>query len=227
VTQNGPDSIIPNPKIVNVYWGSWFQRTARCGSPTCPGPSVRASHEAEWKDLANSAQVWSLLAEYGVGQDSYGGGYNGYPTIDMTKVLSSATLQNQLQSDIGAGNLPAPGIDTLYVIYLPNTMTEQGLAANKFGGRHAWFPMNFGAFGTVNVFFAVIAGQGGNTTGTNNTAAHEILEASTDAVNGQGWNVTGVSQGEIADLCGGSPLGAIDGYAVPSIWSRNACSCVN
>jgi hypothetical protein len=222
--QINADAILANPQVINVYWGNWFRLF--CRTLPCPGQSVRAAHETEWSTLANSSAFWSRLAEYGVGQGSYGGGFDGYPNIDTTQPISDTTITNQLKADIYAGRLPLPTTNNVYVVFLPNNMKAQSVPSG-FGGRHDSFSMSFGLFGDATVHFAIIQGNGSDASGPDFTAAHEVLEAATDAVLGKGWNVTGMNQGEIGDLCGSKAPTTIAGYSVPAIWSRKSCSCID
>ena len=143
----------------------------------------------------------------------------------------TASLQTYLSGLFTAGTLPAPDAQTLYVVYLPKSVTinlDGALSCNVFGGYHGSLNV-----GNLNVPYAIVPLCDPEQTATGVVeltveqtatlaASHEIVEATTDphaaellpgedpnSTENLGWYLTDEASqawalpagGEIADLC--------------------------
>jgi len=166
-------STIKNPKLVLVYLGTWWGDTAKL--------------EAFAQDLMTAGYLAPLSA-YGSGQGSYLGAFQGAPVSGtVTDAQLQAALEQALTSVAG---IPVPDGETLYALMLPEgvTVTDGGSAScSAFCGYHDALPGG-------NTFYSVHPAsdcQGCNMgdpfAGATMILAHEVAEACTDAVPGQGW----------------------------------------
>ena len=207
---------LKTPVIVRVYWDSYDQ-----------------THEDMWSVLAGSQAYWSRLTEYGVGVGIDGG--IGGSNQHLAGVVSDDDIQSLLYDDLSTGAVPmffeepwnyAP---TIYVIYLPPGACAGADADGTQCGRYGnAYHGSFVRDGNRWVY-AVIDPIGSD---ADIAATHEVAEAATDADprscgldTGCGWNVPGMLQGEVADLCHGQS-GMIRGYSVAQVWSQSQCSCL-
>jgi hypothetical protein len=157
------------------------------------------------------------MSEYGIGTGLYDGGY--YANGGLVADLDDPAIQTELCNEVTDGDVPAPafsGQELLYVIYLPN-----GLHSTRNGTQSSGYHDSFLCNG-ARLYYAELDGY--DAASTDLVAAHEVSEAATDSILGQGWNVPGKNEGEIADLCApGNEV--IDGRLVPTLWSQKSCGC--
>ena len=168
---NHGGSTIPAPKLALVYLGPWWGDTAKI--------------EAFAGDLMTAGYL-APLKDYGSGNGTYIGAFKG-PTV--TGTVQDADLRKILSGLINQNKVPAPDGHTLYALLLPDNVTvDQGGSAScqAFCGYHdALDAKTFYSVQTASdcqgcnmgdpfaAFCAVLA--------------HEVAEACTDAVPGQGW----------------------------------------
>lgn len=131
-----------------------------------------------------------------------------------------------IQQQVAAGKLPQPNANLLYFVFLPSgtTVTSGGSAScQAFCGYHDAianqtfyavmpFPDCSGCSSGLDSFGALTV-----------TASHELCEAITDPIPGQGWYDD--ANGEIGDICAWQSK-RIGGYAVQREWSNRAQACV-
>jgi hypothetical protein len=208
-------------QVFTVFWGpSWNQ---------APQHDMVAKLNSFF-DFVLTSPLMDELAEYNVpGQTIGHGRHIGTATITTPvpgAVVTDAAVQHMLQQEISTGALPIATSETLYFVYLP-----QGVAVVQGGARSCQafcgyhnsvgtqlyyavmpYPGCHGCTGTLAVFDALTA-----------TSSHELCEAITDAVPGQGWYDD--VHGEIGDICAWKTkkLGA---YTVQLEWSNKAKNCV-
>ncbi len=141
--------------------------------------------------------------------------------------LADPDIQQFLQAQIAAQNgVPQPTATSLYFVYLPSGVTvslDGGASCSNFCGYHH----------DINgqVFYAVMpypdcggcAGGLSVLDALTSTSSHELCEAITDAIAGQGWYDD--SNGEIGDICAWQ-IKPVDGYTVQLEWSNAAQRCV-
>ena len=131
-----------------------------------------------------------------------------------------------MQQQIDAGTAPKPGPSTFYVVYVESGVTvDQGGSAScqSFCGYHD----TFGA----QIFYGVLpypdcwGCTGGQDTFTalTITTSHELCEAITDPIPGEGWYDD--ANGEIGDICAWKTK-TVGKYTVQQEWSNRAGQCV-
>ncbi|MGI8438444.1 MAG: hypothetical protein ACR2NX_16345 [Chthoniobacterales bacterium] len=171
------------------------------------------------------------LAEYSVPQFKIGDGH-WLGSVSLTKPalkksVTDAAIQEMLQAQTSSNKaFPQPGPNVLYFVYLaPGVRVTQGGSASclafcgyhdQIGGKIFYAVMPYpncqGCLGALQPLAALTS-----------TSSHELCEAITDPIPGQGWyNDTA---GEIGDICAWKtkPLG---GYTVQLEWSNQAKKCV-
>ena len=147
-------------------------------------------------------------------------------TPDPGTSVADSDIQNMLNTAIANNSLPQPTSNTLYFVYLPSgvTVTAGGSSScQTFCGYHD----------AINgqIFYAVMpypdcAGCTSNLLVFNAltvTSSHELCEAVTDPVPGQGWYDQ--NNGEIGDICAWQ-FKMIGEYNVQQVWSNQANNCV-
>jgi hypothetical protein len=148
-------------------------------------------------------------------------------TPPLHRSVSDAAIQHMLQHLIASNNsLRQPSPNTLYFIYVqPGTRVVQGGGAscqvfcgyhNDISGQIFYAVMPYpgctGCTGSLDTFTALTS-----------TSSHELCEAITDAIPGQGWYDD--SNGEIGDICAWKTK-TVGKYTVQLEWSNKANKCV-
>jgi hypothetical protein len=166
-------STISWPKLALVYLGPWFGNTTKL--------------EQFAKELMENGYL-APLSTYGSGVGTYLGSFHG-PTMQGT--VTDSFLQTTLAQLISTGVVPAPDGHTLYALCLPSGVTVSQGGSNScssFCGYHDALSSNLQAFYTVQP--ATDCGgcnEGDAFAGFTTVLAHEVAEACTDAIPGQGW----------------------------------------
>jgi hypothetical protein len=182
-------------------------------------------------DFILTSPLIDQLAEYNVPKYAIKHGKRiGTATVTTPALKTSVTdtaIQQMLQQQIAAGKgVPKATANTLYFIYVqPGVRVVMGGSAScqAFCGYH-------NAIGT-KTFYAVMPYPGCNgCTGTlspldalTSTSSHELCEAITDPIPGQGWYDD--TNGEIGDICAWQTK-KIGNYTVQLEWSNKADQCV-
>jgi hypothetical protein len=154
-----------------------------------------------------SSALIDQLAEYSVpGQTIGHGSFIGTVTITqptLSHAVTNAAIQTTLQQQINSNSsVPKPDAGTLYFIYLPpGTAVVQGgsRSCQAFCGYHDTF--GSGIYYAVMPFPNCSGRLGGMASldALTSTSSHELCEAITDPVPGQGWYDD--THGEIGDIC--------------------------
>ncbi len=182
-------------------------------------------------DFILTSPLIDQLAEYNVSayQISHGT-RTGTLTIATPKLkysVSDTAIQHMLQQEIASNPaVPHPTANTLYFVFLPpGVKVVQGGSAScqGFCGYHNDI--------SGQIFYAVMPnpGCGGCTGGLSvfealtSASSHELCEAITDPIPGQGWYDE--ANGEIGDICAWKTK-TIGPYAVQLEWSNKANQCV-
>jgi hypothetical protein len=207
-------------KVVTVFWGSgWGQ------SPL----SDTASRINEFFDTILTSELLDQLAEYSVPGQQIGHGSRiatatvGRPT--PRRVVTDSRIQHFLQQEISTGTLPAADLQTLYFVYTP-----PGVAVVQGGSRSCQAFCGYHNDIHGQLFYAAMPYPGcSGCTGPlapidalTTTSSHELCEAITDAVPGQGWYDD--VNGEIGDICAWTTK-TVAGFTVQQEWSNAAGSC--
>ena len=217
--RNGP--LLTNVEVFTLFWGSGWQ--------TAPASAMISEINDFYTYILGSALI-DQLAEYSVAGKTIGHGkFVGTLTVSSpapAKKLQDSAIQNFVQQQITSGAVPQPGANTLYVVYVESGVTvEQGGSAScqSFCGYHD-------SFGS-NIFYGVLpypdcsgctGGQDAFTALTV-TSSHELCEAITDPIPGQGWYDD--NNGEIGDICAWKTK-TVGNYTVQQEWSNQAGGCV-
>ena len=219
VYNNGP--LIAKAQVFTIFWGSAWQQ----------GTLAEMITEVNgFFDYILASALIDQLAEYNVPSYQIQHGKRiGSITLtspDVSKTVDDSAIQQMIQGQISAGRLPAASPDTLYFVFLPSgvTVTQGGSASCKvFCGYHD-------AIGQ-NTFYAVMpfpdcsgcSSSLASFDALTVTASHELCEAITDPVPGDGWYDN--QNGEIGDMCAWQTK-KVGPYTVQKEWSNKAGSCV-
>jgi hypothetical protein len=208
-------------EVFTVFWGSAWE-----GAQSGLAQSVNS-----FFDFVLTSELMNQLKEYSVpGQSIQPGQRIGTVTITAPRLrhsVSDRSIQHMLEHEISTNSaFPAPGPNILYFVYLP-----PGVAVVQGGGRscQAFCGYHNDIGGTI--FYAVMPFPGcAGCTGTldqlgalTSTSSHELCEAITDAVPGQGWYDD--NNGEIGDICAWQTKD-LNGHTVQLEWSNKQSQCV-
>jgi len=217
--RGGP--LLPAVEVFTIFWGDvWAQDPL----------AATAQQIDQFFDFVVTSPLLDQLAEYNVAGMTIGhGSRTGSVTLSAAPPpsVADADIQSFLQKEISTDPaVPQPTANSLYFIFLPPgvTSTLNGAAScSNFCGYHS----DIGG----NVFYAVMpypdcSGCTGSLSvldALTSTTSHELCEAITDPVPGQGWYDD--QNGEIGDICAWKTkrLGA---FMVQLEWSNNAGSCI-
>jgi hypothetical protein len=209
-------------EVFTVFWGAAWQ--------TAPESGLADSLNAFF-DFILTSELLDQLAEYDVPGMAIGQGKRtGTITVDAPRLrhsISDGAIQHALQGWITSDPaFPPPSANTLYFIYLP-----AGVAVIQGGSRSCQAFCGYHSDIGGHIFYAVMpfAGCAGCAGGLSvlealtSTSSHELCEAITDAIPGEGWYDD--ANGEIGDICAWKTktLGA---YTVQLEWSNQANACV-
>src|SRR5215470_6780294 len=177
--RGGP--LIANVQVTTIFWGSAWT--------TDP---LRAQLDAFFDFVVTSSLI-DQLAEYNVPGFTIGHGSHPASLVvpsDPPAALDDSQIQSFVASQISSGAVPAQNANSLYFVFVPSgvTVTLQGQSSCKaFCGYHDT--------PDGKLFYAVVPYA--NCQGCQFTpsvfdsmtviASHELCEAITDPVPGQGW----------------------------------------
>ena len=220
VYRNGP--LITSIEIFTIFWGSDWQREPSAGILTLMN---------QFFDFVVTSSLMDQLSEYSVAGQSIGHGKRtGSITLTTPTPPVSVTdqaIQQLLQQEIsGNAEFPQPSPNTLYFVFTPpGTTVVQGGSSScqQFCGYHD-------AIGS-EIFYAVMPfpncsgclGGAAQIDALTSTSSHELCEAITDPIPGQGWYDD--ANGEIGDICAWKTK-KLGKYAVQLEWSNRAKKCV-
>lgn len=219
VYNNGP--LLTAVQVFTAFWGSAWQQS--------PASGTMQSLNSYFDYILSSALI-DQLAEYNVtGQQIGHGSHIGTTVVtpDPGTTVADSDIQQMLTNAIANNSaFPQPTANTLYFVYLPSgvTVTQGGSSScSSFCGYHDAingktfyavmpYPDCSGCLGSLAVLDALTA-----------TSSHELCEAITDPVPGQGWYDQ--TNGEIGDICAWQ-FKQVGSYTVQQEWSNKANSCV-
>jgi hypothetical protein len=218
--RNGP--LLVAVEVFTIFWGAAWQDAAG---------SAMASQINQFFDYILTSALIDQLAEYSVPGKSIGHGKRtGTVTLAAPALKSSVSdtaIQHLLQQQIASHpGVPPPSPNTLYFIYLPlgvrvvqgGTSSCQGFCGyhNDISGQIFYAVMPYpgcaGCTGSLSTVDALTS-----------TSSHELCEAITDPIPGQGWYDD--ANGEIGDLCAWKTK-KMGNYTVQLEWSNQANQCV-
>lgn len=209
-------------EVFTVFWGAAWQQAAQ---------GAVAAKLNQFFDFILTSALIDQLAEYSVSGHPIGHGRRtGTATITHPTLRHSVTdhaIQHMLQQEISTNAaFPHPNANALYFVFLP-----PGVKVSQGGSRSC---MSFcGYHEDINgqIFYAVMpyadcsgcTGGLGALDALTSTSSHELCEAITDPIPGQGWYDD--VHGEIGDICAWQTK-KVGSYAVQLEWSNKAKACV-
>jgi hypothetical protein len=217
--RGGP--LLESVEVVTVFWGeAWSQ----------PEPAALASELNAFFDEIVTSPYLDQLAEYSTAALTIGHGSRTatatLPAVAGANTVSDAQIRQTLQDALAAGELPRPGPNSLYTFFLPS-----GVSVEMGGGRSCQLFCGYHDAIDGRIFYAVLpspdcAGCSGGLSlldALTVTASHELAEAVTDPVPGQGWYDD--TYGEIGDVCAWQTK-QLGRWTVQLEWSNTAGACV-
>ncbi len=206
--------------VFTIFWGSAWKRA--------DAPLV--AHVNDFFRYILTSPLLDQLAEYALPSQPIGhGSLAGTTTITAPKphrAVTDAAIQSFIQIEVAKGGLPKPAADSLYFVYLPPgvTSTQGGQRScrnycgyhDSIGGTIYYAVMPYpgcaGCAGGLPVLDALTS-----------TSSHELCEAVTDPVPGQGWYDD--ANGEIGDICAWQTK-KVGPWTVQLEWSNQKGACV-
>ncbi len=218
IYKGGP--LISSVNIISVFWGDWWNKPS--------GVDLRSELNNFLTYIADSP-LMDELAEYSTAEYRIGRGRHSTSIVisdTSVNTVSDDALQKMLAENVGNGTLPKENPSNLYVTFLPSgeTITKDGGAScSTFCGYHdsvdfkifyavIAYPDCAGCLGGLNPFDAITS-----------VCTHEICEAITDPIPGNGWYDNNF--GEIGDICAWKTK-KIGKYTVQLEWSNKQNSCM-
>ncbi|MEO8744384.1 MAG: hypothetical protein ABI334_08140 [Candidatus Dormiibacterota bacterium] len=211
--RGGP--VLSSAQVTSVFWGpAWDEG---------PLPAL-AQQLNDFFDYILTSPLLDQLGEYSVPGMTIGhGALVGRQAITSTPphTVSDSDIQQLLLKEF-----PSPPPESLHFLFLPpGTMVklDGGASCSNFCGYHS--DVRGGLFYAVMPYPDCSGCVGGLPVldALTSTCSHELCEAITDPVPGQGWYDD--ANGEIGDICAWrtKQLGA---YTVQLEWSNSAGDCI-
>jgi hypothetical protein len=220
VYRGGP--LITSVEVFTIFWGGKWQQDPYTGIP---------AQLNQFFDFVLTSNLMDQLSEYSVTGQSIGHGKRtGTITLSTPAPSASVTdqaIQQLLQKEISSNSVfPQPSPNTLYFVFVSpgTTVTQAGSSScQQFCGYHDAissrilyavmpFPDCTGCLGSLAQLDALTS-----------TTSHELCEAITDPIPGQGWYDD--ANGEIGDICAWKSKK--DGnFEVQLEWSNRSNKCV-
>jgi hypothetical protein len=209
-------------EVFTIFWGEEWQQA--------PLSELIDPVNAFFETILQSELI-DQLAEYSVDGQAIGrGSFVGTKTLTAPAPgpsVADSTLQQVLQEAIDSDpDLPKPGENLLYFVYLPSGVTiSQGgdRSCQAFCGYHN--DIGGEIFYAAMPYPGCMGCSGGLSTldALTSTSSHELCEAITDAIPGQGWYDD--VHGEIGDICAWQTR-SLSGYMIQLEWSNKAEACM-
>jgi hypothetical protein len=206
-------------EVFTIFWGTPWQGAH----------SLLAMQLNDFFRYVVASPLLDQLAEYNTPGSSIGhGSLTGTVTITASEPAASVTdavLQAELQGWLTQGTVPQPTSNSLYFIYLPPGVTVDlggQLSCSTFCGYHE--SIGGQTFYAVMPFPDCSGCIGGLATmdALTSVSSHELCEAITDPIPGQGWYDD--ANGEIGDICAWQTK-TLAGWNVQLEWSNRLKSC--
>src|SRR3984893_5365440 len=219
--RNGP--LLSAVEVFTVFWGATWQNAPQ---------SDLAKNVNQFFDFILTSALIDQLSEYSVqgGPTISHGKHVGTITITTPQLrhsVSDNAIQHMLQQEISTNAaFPQPNPNMLYFVYLP-----PGVAVVQGGGSSCKVFCGYHNDINAQIFYAVMPYPGcAGCTGSlavldalTSTSSHELCEAITDAIPGQGWYDD--FNGEFGDICAWNTKKVGD-YTVQLEWSNQTRTCV-
>jgi hypothetical protein len=207
-------------QVYVLFWGTAWE-----------GPQAALVQQInQFFDFILTSPLLDQMGEYSVAGMSIGHGSRTGSVIlstDPPATLADSDIQALIQQEITNDSaVPQPTANTLYFVYLPPGVTislDGGTSCSNFCGYHS--DVN------GNIFYAVMpypdcsgcTGALSATDALTSTTSHELCEAITDPIPGQGWYDD--QNGEIGDICAWKTR-KLGMFTVQLEWSNKAGRCI-
>jgi hypothetical protein len=207
-------SVFTAPRVVNVIWGPDVNPTTVSTVPAFGAALPVSTYLDQGGREYSTKGVTAINGHKGTNQVIGRGSYFGQVQIKPKNKgtdLTDADVQKELEYQIKKGKLPARDLNTLYMVYFPESVSINldGLeSCQDFGAYH--FATKDTKLSKKNLFYAVEPDCNSGINFITFAASHEFMEATTDNVPTPGsfpdfpqaWND---DQGfEVGDVCGNS-----------------------
>ena len=234
----GGGPVIPHVSVVVVFWGPSVNSTVTSSI----GSFYQTITDSDYMDwLDEYYQGFPLTSYDTIGRGSLWGQITITPH-HVGQSLTDAIVESELGTQIGAGVLPIPTSNTLYMIYFPPGISISTAFGTSCQGG-GWCGIHLSNTRTINgvqrtITFGMIPDFGPtsacgnqacgpfqsmllNVTGT---SSHEMAEAITDPAPFSGWSP------EIGDPCVGSYVGFRNSsnteFQAQLLWSNAQDACI-
>jgi hypothetical protein len=217
--RNGP--LLASVQVFTIFWGAAWQQAPQ---------NDLLTRINQFFDFILSSALLDQLGEYSVPGQKIGHGLlTGTHTLVTPapgNSVQDSVIQQMLQAQISAGTFPAATPETLYFLFLPPgvQVLQGGSASCKvFCGYHD--AINNSIFYAVMPYPGCAGCLGGlaDFDALTSTTSHELCEAITDPIPGQGWYDD--NNGEIGDICAWQTR-TLGGYTIQLEWSNKAGKCL-
>ncbi len=218
-------SLLSAVEVFVIFWGSAWANAPQSGI---------AQSLTQFFPFILTSPLMDQMAEYSVPGTAIGhGSYLGQATITTPALRHSITdkaIQKMLQQEIATNAaIPKPNPNLLYFVYLqPGVSVVQGgsRSCTAFCGYHDTIagtnpPVYYAAMPYPNCQGCL--GGLAPLDALTSTSSHEMCEAITDPVPGQGWYDD--NHGEIGDICAWKTK-QVGQYRVQLEWSNQAGKCI-
>ena len=217
--RGGP--LLPAVDVFTFFWGAAWQQDPQAGL---------AQQINQFFDFVLTSSLLDQLGEYSVAGMTIGhGSRSGSVTLAAgpPTAIADSDVQQLIQQEISTDSVvPQPSPNSLYFVFLPPGVTitlDGGASCSSFCGYHNHingqifyavmpYPDCSGCMGAQTVLDALTS-----------TSSHELCEAITDPVPGQGWYDD--KNGEIGDICAWQTK-TLGPYTVQLEWSNNSGKCL-
>jgi hypothetical protein len=217
--RQGP--LLTSVQVFTIFWGAAWQQ---------PPQSELLTRLNGFFDHILASELMDQLAECSVpGQKIGRGVLIGTTTLladAPSKTVQDSAIQQMIQTQISAGVLPARTPNSLYFVFLPpgvQVIQGGGASCKVFCGYHD--AINNSIFYAVMPYPGCAGCLGGlaDFDALTSTTSHELCEAITDPIPGQGWYDD--AHGEIGDICAWKTR-TLGGYTIQLEWSNKANTCL-
>ena len=209
-------TLLTAARVFTFFWGAAWQQDPQ---------AALVQQLNDFFDYVLTSPLLDQLAEYSVQGMAIGhGSRTGTATVTDPQPAASvadADIQAFVQQQV-----QQPDSGALYYVYLPPGVTvslDGSASCSNFCGYHSDiggslfyavmpYPDCSGCVGGLSVVDALTS-----------TSSHELCEAITDPVPGQGWYDD--NNGEIGDICAWQTK-QLGGYAVQLEWSNSSGACI-
>ncbi len=207
-------------QVFTFFWGDGWQGQPQDGV---------MQQVIQYFDYIVTSALVDQLAEYSMVGNAIGHGANlgAIPlTASLGQSVDDSAIQQLIQQEISTNPaVPQPTPNSLYFVFLP-----PGVAVSLGGGSSCTTFCGYHNDINGQIFYAVMpypdcAGCSGALTvldAMTSTSSHELCEAITDPIPGQGWYDD--NNGEIGDICAWQTK-KLGNYTVQLEWSNQAGRC--